>query len=368
MRFPLMILVSVFAVFNRFELAESQDSIPGNPQISWDGKSLFIQFQSKKWKSISKQINRSNNRLIVRLTSPKDSPPILGKTSIQPNKRGIQYTPRFSFIPGTQLEIALGNQYRGLYTVPIDRCRKTKVVRVAPRAEQLPANLLKFYVHFSGPMQKGNIYKYLSIVDLETQKVVELPFLEIQEELWSRDQKRLTLFLDPGRIKRGLKPREEMGPIFKPGNKYALRISSQWPDAQARPLDSNFEKLFLAMPEDGQTPQYQNWLIRSPKLNSVDPLKIQFDEPLDSALAQRVITVRHQGKQLTFKETQLIQQGGGIQLLPNQNWQPGRYQIRIGSELEDLCGNRIGRAFDINLQTQPKPVEAEYYELGFDVK
>ena len=34
-------------------------------------------------------------------------------------------------------------------------------------------------------------------------EAIELPFLEIDEELWDPAMMRLTLFIDPGRIKRG---------------------------------------------------------------------------------------------------------------------------------------------------------------------
>ena len=72
----------------------------------------------------------------------------------------------------------------------------------------LPENLLKFYVHFSAPMSRGNIYDYIRLLNADG-KQVELPFLEIDEELWDDSLTRLTLFIDPGRIKRGVLPLEE---------------------------------------------------------------------------------------------------------------------------------------------------------------
>ena len=49
---------------------------------------------------------------------------------------------------------------------------------------------------------------------------MDAPFLELDEELWSPDGTRFTLVFDPGRIKRGLKPREEAGPILEAGKSY----------------------------------------------------------------------------------------------------------------------------------------------------
>ena len=86
----------------------------------------------------------------------------------------------------------------------------TVVTQVYPTSDKLPENQLKFYLHFSAPMSRGDSYKHIQLLD-EKGKAVELPFLELDEELWDPAGKRFTLFFDPGRIKRGLKPREEVG-------------------------------------------------------------------------------------------------------------------------------------------------------------
>jgi hypothetical protein len=62
----------------------------------------------------------------------------------------------------------------------------TVVSQVYPTAEVLPENLLKFYVHFSAPMSSGHIYDHIRLIGDSTGKEVELPFLEIDEELWTR--------------------------------------------------------------------------------------------------------------------------------------------------------------------------------------
>ena len=52
------------------------------------------------------------------------------------------------------------------------------VAQVYPSADVLPENLLKFYVHFSGPMRGGHIYDHVRFRD-EAGKLVEMPFLEM---------------------------------------------------------------------------------------------------------------------------------------------------------------------------------------------
>jgi hypothetical protein len=87
----------------------------------------------------------------------------------------------------------------------------TLVESVSPSAEVLPENLLRFYFQFSAPMSRGEAYSHIRLLNAAGRAVAD-PFLELNEELWSGDGRRFTLLFDPGRIKRGLKPREEVGP------------------------------------------------------------------------------------------------------------------------------------------------------------
>src|SRR5437762_8966838 len=98
-------------------------------------------------------------------------------------------------------------------------------------------------------MRRGHIYEHIRLLD-HAGKDVELPFLEINEELWNPDMTRLTLFIDPGRIKRGVKPLEEVGPALENGKRFTLSIDSAWQDAQGQPLKAGFQKTFRVGPTD----------------------------------------------------------------------------------------------------------------------
>ena len=104
-------------------------------------------------------------------------------------------------------------------------------MKVYPSRDLLPENLLQFYIFFSAPMSRGEAYRRITLLDIATGKIVDAPFLELDEELWSPDGTRFTLVFDPGRIKRGLKPREEVGPVLEAGKSYSLVIDRQWLDA-----------------------------------------------------------------------------------------------------------------------------------------
>src|SRR5207237_1104835 len=92
----------------------------------------------------------------------------------------------------------------------------TVVQQVYPSGDPLPENHLRFYVHFSAAMRQGEAYGHVHVLDASG-KALDHPFLELDEELWDPQGKRLTLLFHPGRIKKGLKPREELGPILEAG-------------------------------------------------------------------------------------------------------------------------------------------------------
>ena len=139
-------------------------------------------------------------------------------------------------------------------------------------------------------MRKGNIYPYLSIREVGG-KVVELPFLEIEQEFWSRDSKRLTLLLDPGRVKRGLKPREEMGPILVEGKTYELVVDGKWPDSHGRKLGQDFIKRFKVTAADHSQPDPSKWKVTAPAAGTTEPLVVGFTDSIDHSMLNGSIRV-----------------------------------------------------------------------------
>ena len=65
-------------------------------------------------------------------------------------------------------------------------------------------------------MSRGKAYRRVHLLDADG-KEVDRAFLELGEELSAPDGKRFTLLIDPGRIKRGLKPRKDLGPVLEQG-------------------------------------------------------------------------------------------------------------------------------------------------------
>lgn len=225
----------------------------------------------------------------------------------------------------------------------------TVVSRVSPAASVVPENLLKFYVHFSAPMSRGHIYDHIHLLDAKGREV-ELPFLEIDEELWNPEMTRLTLFLDPGRIKRGVRPLEEIGPSLVSGQRYTLVIAKEWRDATGRPLKVGYSKVFEVGPADREAPDPKRWTIHAPRTGTKEALTVAFTEPMDDGLARRVIRVERGGENGSHRgRVELAGDDRQWLFLPDEPWSSGEYRLLIGSTLEDLAGNNPGKTFEVDL-------------------
>lgn len=234
------------------------------------------------------------------------------------------------------------------FTLPKPEYPVTRVSAVYPSADRLPENQLKFYLHFSAPMRRGVAYRHVRLVG-ESGREVELPFLELDEELWDPSGRRLTLFFDPGRVKRGLKPREEEGPILEEGHRYALVVDPRWPDAHGNPLKAGVEKSFLAEPPDDVQPRLTDWKVVSPAAGTREPLKLKFPEPLDHGMLERVLRVVNAQSEEVDGEVTVAGKETTWTLVPHGPWAVGRYQVEVDSALEDLAGNSLLRPFEVDV-------------------
>ena len=265
-----------------------------------------------------------------------------------PLEPGVKY--RASFYPAKlPAEREAGRFVTAVFQLPSRTTNATTVVKqIYPSADTLPENLLKFYVHFSAPMRRGHIYDYIHLRNAAGHDVA-LPFLEIDEELWDPAMTRLTLFIDPGRIKRGVQPLEEIGPALERGKSFTLVIDREWPDANGALLKESFRKTFKVGPPDRTSIDITAWKIRAPKADARTPLTVTFSKPMDHALAQRVIRVADNSNGLVDGKIVLDDHERRWAFIPNQTWRAGSYALLVEKTIEDLAGNNIGKAFEVDL-------------------
>jgi hypothetical protein len=244
----------------------------------------------------------------------------------------------------------------------------TALGHIYPSADKVPENLLKFYLHFSAPMSRGEAYRRIHLLDADGKEVAD-PFLELGEELWDADMKRFTLLFDPGRIKRGLKPREEVGPVLEEGKQYTLVVDRDWLDATGHPLAAEVRKTFVALAPDEAPLDIDAWKIDAPGANTRDPLVVRFPEPLDHSLLTRVVKVIDAADQEVAGQIEIVDGETVWRFTPKHAWEKGDYRVVAATTLEDLAGNSIGRAFDVDVfEPVQKQIATDKVTLPFAVR
>ena len=240
----------------------------------------------------------------------------------------------------------------------------TQVVRVSPSREVVPENLLKLYIEFSAPMSFGEAYEHLKLLD-GSGKPLDLPFLELGEELWDPRGMRLTLLFDPGRIKRGLKPREELGPVLEEGKSYTFVLDPGWHDAKGTPLKAGFRKRFRVGPPDMTTPDPTSWRIDPPGLGTTEPLVIRFPESLDRAMLGRVLVVTDATDKLRAGKITIGEEETSWSFVPETPWRAGTHALLVDKTLEDLAGNSVDRPFEVDVFKVESKVRGENVRREF---
>jgi hypothetical protein len=204
-------------------------------------------------------------------------------------------------------------------------------------------------------MSEGEALSHIQLLD-EKGRVVPDTFLD--QELWDPDHTRLTVLFDPGRIKRGLAPALEAGAPIVAGKRYTLFVDSAWQDAHGESLGEDFRKTFTGAPPDRDPPAPNKWRLRVPRAGTINPLVVDFPKPMDYALLQRMIEIPGVTGTvaLNHDETEW-------RFTPDAPWKAGNYRLTADSTLEDIAGNHLDRAFDVDLR-ESKPGSATRKKLA----
>jgi hypothetical protein len=292
-----------------------------------------------------------------------DRPAVLGTYSISDG--AIRFEPRFPFDPGRRY-LAIFDPARlpppgrgptapwpsrrieASISLPApEKHATTRIVEVYPTAREVPENQLRLYIYFSAPMGLEGGLDHIRLLD-ETGRATEDPFLPLNVDLWNADRTRYTVLFDPGRVKRGVLPNEQMGRSLTNGRTYTLVVDESWRDAEGQPLAAPFRREFRVGPSDEHPIEPTTWRLDAPSAGTRDPLIVSFPKPLDYGLLQRALSVwtargdRLEGDmRIEAFETQWI-------FTPRAPWRAAEYRLIASSTLEDVAGNRIGRSFEVN--------------------
>ena len=128
----------------------------------------------------------------------REKPPMLGKYHVSEER--IEFIPRFPFSPGLhytakfdfrQLYAVMNRELPEMYsqaeiikTFSLPKATTgpaTTLREIYPSADTLPANQLKLYLHFSGPMRPGNAYDHIQLFEEPSDVALKDVFLHIEQ-------------------------------------------------------------------------------------------------------------------------------------------------------------------------------------------
>lgn len=316
------------------------------PRVEWDGDTFKVVGLTPD--ELESHRNRKNWDGVFEIVveGAQDPPSLMGSYGV--GEDIVWFRPRFRLVEGLSYRTRFAGLEETSMTVPRKPRQATRVASIYPSTSTLPENVLRFYVHFSESMTQGSAYEFVSILDENGDKIVD-PFLEVGEELWDPDARRLTLLIHPGRIKSGLMPRRELGPVFIAGKTYRLKIDSAWPDAYGLPLRESFQKKFRASAADLQRPDPFRWTIQSPVAGTNDAIRVSIIEPLDRALLERLVWVRNAEGDPVKGDIRIDDDERSWSLVPKSPWLPGEYELIVEQALEDLAGNNLANLFEVDV-------------------
>jgi len=281
-------------------------------------------------------------------------PPVIGRYVARGDR--IRFEPRFPFAEGVSYRVEVDTAPAGRaaarlvhrFVIPsVNRPRTTRIAGVHPSSAQLPENLLRWYVETSAPMEIGSALANVHLMD-EAGREVPGAFLALDQELWDPARRRLTLLLDPGRVKRGVRTNVESGAPLVAGRRYRLVIDNSWKDGTGAPLASGFEMPFEAVAADRRSPDPDRWRLTPPPARTRSSLRVAFGEPMDHALASRLIDVLDSRGVPVPGSVELTASDSTWVFTPTSAWTAGEFTLRIGGSLEDIAGNNIARVFDVD--------------------
>jgi len=349
-----------FALLLLFACKDSQKDI----LILWDNnKAKAISIPAKILKGISKDSIATYVK--IRKMHANDSANILGDYRFDGE---WVFEPLIPFQRGADYTVWISNKYAAQFHIPLnDKHIVAQVMTIYPQLDTLPENLLKIYIQFSQPMREGESLKYVKLLKNNKDTLPDV-FLDLQPELWNDDRTAITIWLDPGRIKRDLQPNLRMGAPLHVHEEYQLVVLKQWQDAEGISMQKNFSKSFVTTIRDSLSPDPVQWELSSPQALSKEPLTISFGEALDHFLLLEALQVTGKNGVTIKGKFEPAGKDRVCRFFPNEIWGAGTYTLSIASKLEDLAGNNINRPFDRDMSKSKEPSTQEYYSRSFNIE
>lgn len=299
-----------------------------------------------------------SNRLKIQLIQSGERTPVLGEFKSEDGT--TIFEPLVPFTKGLRYEIVLDNVTLSEIEIPAGESVAPELLAIYPSQDTVPENLLKMYFMFSQPMMEGRSLAHITV--LQNGDTLAGTFLDLQPELWNKEGNTLTLWLDPGRIKRDLIPNQEMGTPLVSGKKYTLHISSDWKSKEGAALQTSYSKTFVSSSRDEIIPSVDDWSLSLPSSGTSQSLKIDLKEALDYSVLMEAVQV-YSGDTLVPGTIQLTGEEHILVFTPDVLWKASEYTLVVESRVEDLAGNNLNRPFDRDVNERKKADKGVFRKL-----
>jgi hypothetical protein len=279
----------------------------------------------------------------------------------------ISFVPRFPPMAGTSYSLLVDGIEHDTTVLPaVFRTPTTRVIAIHPTTTLVPLNLLKLYIEFSAPMCEGWASRMVQLRRADDRYPIPGVFLPGETELWDRARRRLTLLLDPGRIKRGLGPHATLGYPLEAGVPIVVSVDAAFPDACGACLVEGRERQYDVGPGLRHHVDPAAWRVSPPRAGSRERLVVRFDRPVDHALLGHCLDLVDAAGRPVAGEASIEDGDAEWSFVPRDAWQASEYRLLVDARLEDLAGNSVRRVFDRDLtRIADTPIDVDRRVLGF---
>ncbi|WP_431265174.1 hypothetical protein ACQ859_07060 [Roseateles chitinivorans] len=219
-------------------------------------------------------------------------------------------------------------------------------VEVHPAGDTVPENLLRIELRFQQPQRLPFDMRRLTLLD-EQGEALENALLDLA--LPNADGRRITVLMDPGRVKSGAGPNRDAGRALHAGRRVSLRVAADAGDASGaaavktwRVTDAVSSRLAPA-----------DWRLTTPRARSREALVVDFRDAV-SASGEELIAVTDAAGQRLAGTTSLTRGDSVWRFTPSRRWKAGRHRLVVYPEFEDPAGNRPCAAFEEQAQSSTR--------------
>ena len=209
-------------------------------------------------------------------------------------------------------------------------------VEIHPAGPSVPANLLRFELRFDPPERQPFDVERLTLLDGDGH---EIPHALLDAALPDTDGRRITVLLDPGRVKTGVGPNLHAGRALQEGATVSLRVAGR--ERDAAPVVKTWRVTAAAV----QPLQPALWRLTAPRRGTRDALTVDLRTPISSAGERLIAVVDARGRRVDGS-TALSDGDTTWRFRPSRPWATGLHRLVTHPSLEDPAGNRRCAPFE----------------------